>query len=43
LKETALAELAADGGVDAVLELVDWLDAGDLGLVELFCGCQWLD
>jgi hypothetical protein len=43
LQSTAFAELAANEVVDAVLGLVDWLDAGDLGLVEgvcLFDRCQ---
>jgi len=39
LAESALAKLAADGAVDAVLELVHGLDAGDFGLLELF----WVD
>jgi hypothetical protein len=37
LQGTAFAELAADEVVDAVLGLVDGLDAGDLGLVEGVC------
>jgi hypothetical protein len=37
LEEAALADLAADEIVDAVLELVDLIDAGNFGLVELFC------
>ena len=37
LQSTAFAELAADEVVDAILGLVDGLDAGDLGLVESVC------
>lgn len=37
LQSTALAELAADEVVDAILGLVHRLDAGDLGLVESVC------
>ena len=37
LQSTTLAELAANEVVDAVLGLVDGLDAGDLGLVEGVC------
>jgi hypothetical protein len=37
LQGTALTELAGDKVVDAVLGLVDGLDAGDLGLVESVC------
>jgi len=36
LEETAFAELIADSVVDIALELVDRLDASDLGLVKLF-------
>jgi len=41
LCEPSLADLAADEVVYAVLEVVDLVDACDLGLVELFCekGC----
>lgn len=38
LCESSLADLAADEVVYAVLEVVDLVDACDLGLVELFCG-----
>lgn len=38
LCETALAYLSADEAVYAVLELIDLGDAGDFGLVEVFCG-----
>lgn len=38
LQQAVLAKLAGDEVVDAVLELVDLLDAGDLGLVEGVCG-----
>ena len=37
LQGTAFAELAANEVVDAILSLVDGLDAGDLGLVEGVC------
>lgn len=37
LESTAFAELAANEVVDAILGLVDGLDAGDLGLVEGVC------
>ena len=37
LREAALADLAGHEVVDAVLQGVDLLDAGDLGLVEVFC------
>lgn len=37
LQGTAFAELTADEVVDAVLGLVDGLDASDLGLVEGVC------
>lgn len=37
LQGAALAELAADEVVDAILSLVNGLDAGDLGLVESVC------
>ena len=36
LAKPALTQLAADGAVDAVLELVHGLDASDFGLLELF-------
>jgi hypothetical protein len=36
LCETALADLAGDEAVNAVLELVDLGDAGDFGFVEVF-------
>ena len=36
LGDAAFAELAADEVVDAVLEVVDLVDAGDFGFVELF-------
>jgi hypothetical protein len=37
LAEATLAELAGNALIDRVLELVDWLDARDLGLAELIC------
>ena len=37
LQSAAFAQLAADEVVDAILGLVDGLDAGDLGLVESVC------
>ena len=37
LQSTAFAELSANEVVDAILGLVDGLDAGDLGLVEGVC------
>lgn len=37
LSEPALAYLAADEVVDAVLEVIDLIYAGDLRLLELFC------
>lgn len=37
LQQAVLAKLAGDEVVDAVLERVDLLDAGDLGLVEGVC------
>ena len=37
LQGTAFAELAANEVVDAILSLVDGLDAGDLGLIEGVC------
>jgi hypothetical protein len=38
LEEAALTDLAGDEVVDAVLEVVDLIDAGDLGLVEVLLG-----
>lgn len=37
LSETAFTELAADEVVDAVLEVVNLVDAGDFCFVEFFC------
>jgi len=37
LCEAAFADLARDEAVYAVLEVVDLVDAGDFGLVEVFC------
>lgn len=36
LQKTALADLATGEVVDAILEVVDLLDASDFGLVEVF-------
>jgi len=42
LCKSSFADLSADEVVYAVLEVVDLVDACDLGLVELFCGEEML-
>jgi hypothetical protein len=37
LEQATLAKLTGSEAVDAVLDLVDLVDTGDLGLVEVFC------